>query len=193
MSASPHWLQAIYWLSQIGLLFVAISALFFAYHEVSEARTNNRENSLQAKASFLMTLDGRWDSQEMIEARHLFYHRKELVENLVAENHRRLDNEARKSRIQTEFNNQLQEMRENQTEQYTKLLRFCAFFETVGLMVKQGYVDIDEISSLFKGPILDIDRFFRPHIAERQQELGVPSGLFEHALNLVDSVKRQPD
>ena len=69
-------------------------------------------------------------------------------------------------------------------------MRFCGFFETVGLMVERGYMPIEEIDRLFRGPVLTVNSCFRIHIAECEKETGVPAGLYEHALSLADVVRQ---
>ena len=45
----------------------------------------------------------------------------------------------------------LDEMWNQDAKNYHVLLRFVGFFETVGLMVKKGYVPVDDIDDLFRG------------------------------------------
>ena len=82
-------------------------------------------------------------------------------------------------------------MRTQDLENYSVIMRICGFFETVGVMVGQGYIPIEEIDRLFRGPILAMDTCFRDHISQRQNETGVPPGLYEHALSLADQIDQR--
>ena len=67
-------------------------------------------------------------------------------------------------------------------------MRVVNFFEIVGQMVSRKYVSIDDIDGIFRGPILDIEMAFTKHIHERQNEKGVPQGLYANALSLFDRI-----
>jgi hypothetical protein len=61
------------------------------------------------------------------------------------------------------------------------------------LLVKKGYVGIEDVDLLFRGPILEFGSFIGPHLIARQTEKGVPSGLGENALFLVARIKARAD
>jgi hypothetical protein len=50
-------------------------------------------------------------------------------------------------------------------------------------------VSSEDALGLFAGPIVQIDMAFRGHIEDRSKEMGVPSGMYEHALFLCDLVR----
>jgi hypothetical protein len=51
-------------------------------------------------------------------------------------------------------------------------------------MVKRYYIAADDVLDLLKQPIIAVERCFKGHIEERAKEMGMPNGLFEHALYL---------
>jgi hypothetical protein len=73
---------------------------------------------------------------------------------------------------------------------YHNLLVLPGLLETIGVMVKQNYVNLEDIADLFEWSITDFDIFFRDHIRERQKEPGVPSRYLQNALTLADQVRR---
>lgn len=188
-STGPHWLQILAWLATLALVGIAGYALYFTYNQVLAARERNEAAARQARATFLLKLDQRWDGPVLAEARRLVYEIRDDVAKGVANKHPRLDDRARGTKISEGFAERLAALLENDVTKYLSIMHFCGFFETVGLMVRQGYVPIDDITHLFKGPILDVEKCFRAHIEQRQNETGVPKGLFENALDLVDTIK----
>jgi hypothetical protein len=68
-------------------------------------------------------------------------------------------------------------MRENEPEDYLKLMSLCGFFETVGTMVKLEYIDKSAILNIYEGAIMSVGNCFREHIDQRQKEYGMPEGV----------------
>lgn len=176
----------------IILVFVAVGALAYAAKEVSAAHTANHLAYLQSKATFLLEVDRRWDSQEMVNSRSLIRTVRDDLMKLVASKYSQLDDAHKAEKLGDEFAKALAEMRKNDPNNYVLMLRYCGFFETVGVMVQREYIPLDDIDALFRGPILAVDTCLRSHISQRQNETGVPKGLFEHALFLADEIKQIP-
>ena len=77
------------------------------------------------------------------------------------------------------------------TIDYVALMRISGFWETMGYLVKNGYITIDAITNLFGGAVVEFDDAFRVHLKRRGDEEGVPEGFYEHALYLADEVRRK--
>lgn len=84
---------------------------------------------------------------------------------------------------------QLAEMREYQEEKYHVLFRNCEFFETVGIMVEQKYVDIEDIVSRFEVGIERVFACFDLHLKERRNEVWASELFFQHLSQLYDKVR----
>lgn len=184
-----NWLQVAAWIATIIFASTAVVAALIARNHWKELRNANLATVKQAKANFLLELDHRFESYEMTKARDLLNDYCDSIMREVTAKHNLLDEANRTVKFQEAFADKLNELRREDRKNYTALMRFCGFFETVGLMVKLGYVELGDIVSLFKGPVLDIDRCYRKHIKSRQKETGVPEGFYENALFLVDRVK----
>lgn len=83
----------------------------------------------------------------------------------------------------------LAEMREYQEERYHVLFRNCEFFETVGIMVEQDYVDIEDIVSRFEVGIERVFACFDLHLKERRKESWASELFFQHLSQLYDKVR----
>ncbi len=145
----------------------------------------------QNRATVLFEMDRRWNCSEMLEARQLVRNLRDDLIELVASKHAHLDDAHKADRLSIEFAVALAEMRKQNRDSYALALRYCGFFETVGLMARRRYISLDDIDDLFHGPIMAIDECFRAHIAQRQSETGVSPGMFENALYLADLVKKR--
>lgn len=174
----PYWLQKIAWLSEIVVAVTAVAAARFAYFQITE-------HTRISHANLMMAIDRRW-LLDLREERDLFIKIRGELDALVAQENPHLSDLQKIELIKEKWTKTLQEMRTNSHETYLKLMSICFFLESVGLMTKKKYVNEDDIFGLLSGPIIFVDRFFRPHIEARANEMGVPKGFLEHALYLCD-------
>jgi hypothetical protein len=177
---TTEWLERASWICQIVLTIVAVvTAVFAAVQLWIGTRIY--------QATLLLELDARWDSQELRDARKLFAKMGEDITKIVSNANPLANDGAKEALLRAEWTKVLRDMRTQSEAEYLKLIGWCGFFETVGLMVKRRYISRSDIIDLFEGPLVDLDRTFRNHFEEREKEMGVPAGLFEHALLLSKS------
>ena len=179
-------------LSQILLFGVAVVALIYAHAQIAMARGSDQQTLQVARATFLLQLESRWAGNELLEARHRVHRTREGILEIIAQKHPSIDDSARTAELQTQFADNLWELRqgdEDQRQTYNDMMRYCSFFEFVGYMVKNEDIEFSTVMDMFLGPITLIDSCFRRHIAALQRETGVPAGLYEHALSLADEAK----
>src|ERR1700722_175719 len=174
--------EYVFWWSQAALFVVLLVGVVIAYFEL-------RTLSRQAKATLLLELDRRFEGPELSAVRRALQGIRDGAVIAVGQAHPAAGDGERATQIRAECLRVITDMRTHPPDNYSQLLSFMGFFETVGLMVRRRYVVIEEIDELFRGPILAIDLHFRDHIAQREQETGVPVGLYRHALNLADQVR----
>jgi hypothetical protein len=180
------WFEFIFQISQIVLTVIAAIASVFAYFQVREARKSRDAQLKLMNATLLMELDHRWDAEEMREGRKLIYKTMENIKRQIIKNNQNISHQDQKIMEKEYWIAKLQSFRNRNIDDYTKIMRICGFFETVGVMVQQKYISPNDVISLFKGPILLLDHCFRGHIEARTKEQGVPAGLYEYALKLCD-------
>jgi len=137
-----------------------------------------------SKASFLLDLERQSTSEIMLEAQTVLTLELQMIKAEVAESNPDFGEEARDKEIGKKFNIRLQGYRhsvileENLT--YHLLMRNCDFFETIGVMVNKGYIDIDDVASRFEVAITRIHQCFQQHIEDRHNEMWASKKLFWH-------------
>jgi hypothetical protein len=182
-------LEIAFWISQSLVPVVALFAMAYAAMQIDESTKMRSAAILQARANFLLQLDERWDSPEISESFIKFYEMRSTAIAEVEKLGLNLSDVAKVQRAADSFPDRLTELRSNKPEEYKRLTLLLGFFETMGVMVKKGYVSDEDMYDLFSGPILEVGKFFRAHIKERNEEMGVLKGLYEHALFLVDRIQ----
>jgi hypothetical protein len=187
--ATP-WQEHVYWWSQVVLTAIAFGSALVGLIQLRGIRLSRVAAVHIARATFLLELDRRWDSETMTAARLFLTTIREAAAKEVAEKFPTQNDGVKERHIAELVYAKLNELHTTESPDYQKLLSICGFFETAGLMVKLGHVSTEEIMGLFRGPITVVDRCFRSHIQHRQNETGVPDGLFEHALYLCDQLPK---
>jgi hypothetical protein len=159
-----------YWISQIALTIVAAVTGFVAWQQLRALRRSGDDTLHVARANFLLELDRRWDSPEIVSARQLLDQTLHEVKMQVTADHPLSNDGDKQAKIGREFKLRLEALRAAKDDKYVNLMRLCGFLETAGLMVKKGYMPCDEIFGLFKGAISALDLCFREHIVARQKD-----------------------
>ena len=189
-----HAFEVIFFAAQTAILGVAVAALIYARGQVEEARELRSAQLQQARATFLLELDSRWESDRIRQAASLFARMRREEIQKAGKNDPHLNDEQKRHYAAITFNDQLNIIRSStelqDLEKYRSLIGLAGFVETMGVMVKRGYVPAEDINELLGGPVLDFGTFFARHINERQNETGVLKGLFENALDLVERIKQ---
>ena len=84
-----------------------------------------------------------------------------------------------------------QTMRKDSPDEFVSLSEYWGFYETVGLMVRKKYIPFKDAYSLYKGPLVEIDRACTDFIGDWQSEAHIPSGLYENMLGLASRAARR--
>ncbi|TVR84864.1 MAG: hypothetical protein EA405_00435 [Rhodospirillales bacterium] len=86
--------------------------------------------------------------------------------------------------ISIECHNKLNALHESSfswnREKYHILFRSCEFFETIGIMVEQGYVDIEDVISRFEVGIERVYACFGYHLYKRRAHMWASPQFFRH-------------
>lgn len=162
------WLQASAWVAAVG---GAVLALLTLWRQLSQAR-----------ASFLLELEKQWESVSKA--------RREMIKELDAVRKSVTGGGNRYAKTQKAATVRLKWLRENEYDNFYLLFSYLGFFETVGLMVRKGYIPLRDMIDLYKGPIHDIDVFFVDYVREWQKEPVMKEGLYEHTKYLIRWMRR---
>jgi hypothetical protein len=180
----PHFYEIWYWRFQIILVLIIATTAVFGGCQLFMLQN-------QSRAQFLLELDRRFEDIEMRECRAEIEKLNREMNDEINGAHAYLTDNAKIDKIRALSVEKIRDFRVNDRDRFTKLMRLANFFETVGLTVKQKYVSLDDIDRLFRGPILHVDKFLRGFINEWQNEMGMPNGLYEHALFLADEIAKR--
>lgn len=179
ISADHPWLEAASWAGQLVLVVVASFSFVAAAMALVEAARSRR-------GTLLLELDSRWDSEDMKTSRKLLGSLGTQIAKLVSDANPTITDNAKHCLLVAEWAKQMKLLRAENDDAYLKLMGMLGFYETLGLMVRRKYIGKEDAIELFKGPILRLDMWFGQHMREREKEIGVPKGLFEHAFYLCD-------
>lgn len=182
------WQEYLFWWAQSLLLIAVVAGAWIAFVQL-------RVVANQARATLLLELDRRFESDEMAEARSKLRQIRDEAMACARAANRRVNDGALLELMKPEcarIVGQLRNGNKANKATYAKLLSFLGFFETVGSMVARQYVTADEINRLLRASILDLDLYFGVHITERRQEPGAAADLFEETLELIKTIRALP-
>lgn len=154
-----------------------------------------RRSAKQARANFFLSLNPLW--KDLKEARHeIMSLSNEVMKKIGASSSVLAKDAERLQALCEEYRTRIDDigkMAGTDPDALEKLYSFYAylnFFEMVGLMVRNRYVQIRDVYLLYKGPIIEIDYAFRFTIPQWQQRFDLPEGLYENLLYLIKRVHR---
>ena len=111
----------------------------------------------------------------------------------ILKKHKNLQSEHQKKHMRASFTIKLSSLRDKRSPKFSQYLSCLAFFELLGMYVKNGYIPLRDVLQVYKGPVLELDIAWRDFINTWQQQAHMPPGLFEHALFLMDMVSMRTE
>jgi hypothetical protein len=186
-------LEVTYFVAQTAIAVVVLAAAVYAREQVAEGRNARFAALKQSRATFLLELDRRWDSPEISKSIRLFRTLRDEELGKIFKSDPHADVDLALQKVKAEFPNKLQQLRDNEKTKslYDDLMVFPGLLETIGVMAKQDYINLDDITNLFEWSIIDFYHYFRAHIQKRQTEPGVPQRFLQNALNLAEQVEQR--
>ena len=163
-------LQAGSWVAQTGLFLFAAIAVLVGKEQIKTAIIHNR-------ASVVLELDNRWESDAIIESRTLL---NDLYTNVRASKPPEAWTMA--------YNRQLADLRSNDPRKYRTMMRLAGYFETAGWVIGKQYVDQKDFFDLFRASVVQFGEVFEDHLVVLQRLEDAPT-LYEHALSLIREAK----
>jgi hypothetical protein len=184
-------------LTGLGLIAVAIWALRFTRRQIAEMQESNRKQAesarsqdLQSRATVLLTLDQRWESEPLLTSRTLLLHfEKSVLQESSAQWPGRSIADLRRLSAPL-FASRLEDMEEQDTAKYLRLFQICGFFETVGYVVKANYITLTDVSELFSVSINSTAVVFRLYIQDLVDVRGADPMLFRNLRWLISEIEK---
>jgi len=181
----------------IALALIALVALVAAW---SQLRTMQEDSQTQIKiakgqelatrASVLLSLDERFGSQSMLNARGEMAGLMERVNKKADEAFRGLALRERRKKGLDFYPEEMETMRKAASpDSYIRLMNACSFFETAGYVTNSEYVPLKDILKLFGPSIEDAGIIFGAHIKKLREEQ--TDDLYENFLWLIEESRKE--
>lgn len=143
----------------LALIILTIAIALIAYLELNKIADHQ-------KSEFLLKIDERWTSKEVIEARVIIHHiQLKFIKN------GNISKEDLQQKIGEEICNKIRRD-DDYTEKYIILLNFLDFLETIGFLCNSDRLDEEDIRELCGNSIVYFYEIFCPLIKIRRDEKG---------------------
>ncbi len=185
-------------ITNVALIGVASGALIFAWWQVRAMRESNRKlaesaesQERQARAGVLLSLDERWESETVTAAIAELQALIHEVEDTLANNYPGTSLADLRRRSASVYLAKLREMEKREPKRYLRIFRVCAFFETVGYVVKAGYLTLNDVFELFSVSVNATAMVFRPYIEEVVRQEGANPMLYANFRWLIAEIEKR--
>ncbi|WP_106225638.1 DUF4760 domain-containing protein [Legionella pneumophila] len=157
-------------------IFTSLFLVFGAWRKINEANKNS-------KISYLLQIDERWGSEEIIRAR-------EVIHQLYLDAMNLLPNQKTNKDLCDIVGQGIKDLHGNQEkiEHFISLLNLLDFWETIGYLYYCKAITILEIRELFGNSIVYYFVIYKPFIEFRREQT-LDLKFYEHFENLYKAVK----
>jgi hypothetical protein len=171
-------------LTNIVLAGVAIVALWAAWRQLHLTQ-------LATRASVLLSLDERFGTQAMLDARNEMMSLLTRVYKITEEQWGGLSTDARNEKGRDLYPVELEKMRKESSESYSRLMVALSFFETVGYVTYSGYIPLNDVIKLFGPAVKEAGMVFEAHV-KKLQDVYQNKDLYNNFLWLITVSKQAP-
>ena len=179
-------------IGNLALAVIALVALVAAWRQLrtmqddSQTQINIAKGQERAtRASVLLSLDERFGSQPMVDGRAEIAGVIDRVNKRADELYPGYERKEKRKRAIDLYPDELEKMRTAASpDPYFRLMRTCAFFETVGYVTYSKYVPLDDVLKLFGPSIADAGIVFGVHIKKLREEQN--EDLYDNFLWLIE-------
>lgn len=195
-----YWNELIYFISNPVLVCVAAAALIFAARQVKVADKH--------RAAFVfLEVEARWSSPLVFSSRESILKLMEKVgKNIPQSMLNDYGNDIARfkyecpakylSLVRPHYDNELGCMSKTNTKNYLEIMGLIYFLENMGLSVKRGYLEFNDIFDLIAPAIATADEVFRLHLLRRRRAEAPPKqrkalGTFKYTLWLMSMVRHR--
>lgn len=122
----PHWLEMVFWTSQICLTLIAAATALFAYHQLFALKRNSDQELRIAHSNLILSLDHRF-ANDLFEARSAFKKAQDEIKAKILMQYPRAGPADKNKKTSELWATTLAQMREKEPEDYLKLMSLCGF------------------------------------------------------------------
>lgn len=166
------YLEIIYYWIHVILIVTIIVSLIYARRQTGLSREQHEASLHAQQASVFISMDERWSSKDMFDARIAVMELDDVCKELAEETGRSLAD------IRLE---KLRESFKNAKADYAKLVKLPLFFENLGLQVREEFIKMELIDEIFGSAVLQAYTIFSDHLDERR---ATNPTLFDNFYNL---------
>lgn len=185
-------------LTNVALLIGAVVAAIYAHRQVAAMRESNQKQAnsaknqeLQLRASVLLSLDERWESETMTSAVAELQSLIKEVENALIRANPDVSLVDLRRRSAPIYLAKLREMETHEPRRYLLVFRICSFFETLGYTAKARYLTVDDVFELFSVSITATAMVFRPYIEEMVRQEAANPMLYANFRWLIGEIEKR--
>lgn len=195
---SPIHVSIDFELTGVGLIAVAVWALLFTRRQLAAMQQSNEKQErsaynqeLQTRASVLLTLDQRWESEPLLSSRAaLFVLEEEVLQKAAAQWPSRSIAALRRLSAPS-FASRLEDLEQQDPAKYFRLFQICGFFETVGYVARANYITLTDVYELFSVSINATAVVFRLYIQDLLDIRGADPALYSNLRWLISEVEKR--
>lgn len=158
--------------------FAALIAAIIAYTQLKKINKS-------LNADYLIRIDERWRSSEIIKARAIIHHLYLDVSSILAE-----QGISEEYAIQERIGNEIKKMstEKDKVKKFICVLNFLDFMETVGYLFTQGYLPKESLNELFGASIGFNYNIFKPYIICRREKHKI-QGFYKEFQSLYEAIQ----
>lgn len=177
-----------------------IFTFFMAGGAIAMARSAKQQNKLakaglnfavdQHIAQILVTLHGRWHSEELRDSREKVYHFLKEVQQEIIERNPDMKSVAITHQASQDCPKSLTALSVADIKKYRMMMRVVGFYELAGYLVNAGYIPEKDVIELLGGALLTLGTVFEGHILDMRKLPNSSGKDFEHALALIKAAQK---
>ncbi|MGB0696002.1 MAG: DUF4760 domain-containing protein [Rhodospirillaceae bacterium] len=167
-------IETIYYVTNSLLFLVALGAAVFAGHQFLAAKEQNKNLKNTHRAQVFLDIQEIWDTGPMREAKIL------IVEYC------RVRDSTDRVEINRLFSEKMTKL--YMTREYFNYSPALHFIENIGLMVRRGYLTIEDINDILGTAVFQIFDLFEKHIQDLQTKFGSKT-FYENAIWLNSALR----
>lgn len=180
-------------LSDVGTVILAccgIWVLIVAVGQLKALLLANQEALKTERARFLFNVDEMFENWHFSVSRAAFAEAVEAIIEEVDQNHKGKPLEERRKIQSARFSEVLFALKRENPRQYTRIMKLCGFFETLQILIDEGYIEEAKIIALYEPAILRVAMATEMHIKSRQEADGYIDGKYmENFLKLAKKTR----
>jgi hypothetical protein len=153
----------------VVLAVCAIAALVYSKGQLDQIVKSNRDAAQTERARFLFNVDEMFENWHFASSRAAFAGEIEGIWTSVRGDYKDAPSNIQTAQFKDRFSKRLFHLMENDTRQYTRLMKLCGFFETLEILIKNGFIDEAHVIDLYRPALVRVADACTDHIQKRRE------------------------